>query len=47
MKPATRANFLPEARFVPLRPALQEHLAKLGAAVTPDNFLSICDEMAL
>ncbi|MEN3367876.1 MAG: hypothetical protein V7609_19 [Verrucomicrobiota bacterium] len=47
MKPATRANFLPEPRFVPLRPALQEHLAKLGAAVTPENFLSICDEMVL
>jgi len=47
MKPATRANFLPEPRFIPLRPALQEHLAKLGAAVTPDNFLSICDEMVL
>jgi hypothetical protein len=47
MKPATRANFLPEPRFVPLRPALQEHLAKLGAAVTPENFLSICDEMLL
>jgi len=44
---ATRANFLPEPRFVPLRPALQEHLAKLGAAVTPENFLSICDEMLL
>lgn len=43
----TRANFLPEQRFVPLRPALQEHLAKLGAAVTPENFLSICDEMLL
>src|SRR3954466_4451805 len=47
MKPATRANFLPEPRFVPLRPALQEHLSKLGAAVTPDHFLSICDEMVL
>ena len=44
---ATRANFLPEQRFVPLRPALQEHLAKLGAAITPENFLSICDEMVL
>jgi transcriptional regulator with GAF, ATPase, and Fis domain len=43
----TRANFLPEPRFVPLRPALQEHLSKLGAAVTPENFLSICDEMVL
>lgn len=43
----TRANFLPEPRFVPLRPALQEHLSKLGAAVRPENFLSICDEMLL
>ena len=43
----TRANFLPEPRFVPLRPALQEHLSKLGAAVTPENFLSICDDMLL
>ncbi|MFL6590646.1 MAG: hypothetical protein ACJ8M4_10800 [Chthoniobacterales bacterium] len=42
---ATRANFLPEQRFVTLRPALQEYLAKLGAAITPENFLSICDEM--
>jgi len=47
MRTATRANFLPEPRFVPLRPALQEHLAKLGAAVTPENFLSVCDEMLL
>lgn len=44
---STRANFLPEQRFVPLRPALQEYLAKLGQAVTPENFLSICDEMLL
>ena len=44
---STRANFLPEQRFVPLRPALQEHLSKLGVAVTPENFLSICDEMML
>jgi hypothetical protein len=43
----TRANFLPEQRFVPLRPALQEHLSKLGVAVTPENFLSICDDMLL
>lgn len=41
----TRANFLPEQRFVPLRPALQEYLARLGAAVTPENFASIFDEM--
>src|SRR5947207_8690631 len=44
---STRANFLPEQRFVALRPALQEHLSKLGVAVTPENFLSICDEMLL
>src|SRR3954467_2004573 len=44
---STRANFLPEQRFVPLRPALQEHLAKLGVAITPENFLSVCDEMVL
>jgi hypothetical protein len=44
---STRANFLPEPRFVPLRPALQEHLSKLGVAVTPENFLSVCDEMIL
>jgi hypothetical protein len=44
---ATRANVLPEPRFVPLRPALQEHLSKLGVAVTPENFLSICDDMLL
>ena len=43
----TRANFLPEQRFLPLRPALEEHLSKLGSAVTPENFLSICDEMLL
>lgn len=43
----TRANFLPEQRFAQMRPALQEYLAKLGAAVTPENFLSVCDEMIL
>jgi GAF domain len=47
MKPITRANFLPEQRFLPLRPALQEHLTKVGAAISPENFLSICDEMLL
>ena len=47
MKPPARANFLPEQRFVPLRPALQEYLGKLGDAITPSNFLSICDEMML
>src|SRR5437868_4096137 len=47
MKPTARANFLPEQRFLPLRPALQEHLAKVGEAISPDNFLSICDELLL
>ena len=45
MNTTSRANFLPEPRFVPLRPALQEHLTKVGQAITPENFLSICDEM--
>lgn len=45
MTASVRANFLPEQRFIPLRPALQEHLAKIGDAITPGNFLSICDEM--
>jgi hypothetical protein len=42
-----RANFLPEQRFLPLRPALQEHLSKIGDAVKPENFLSICDDVLL
>src|SRR5436190_21931191 len=42
-----RANFLPEPRFLPLRPALQEYLTKVGQAITPENFLSICDEVLL
>jgi hypothetical protein len=47
MNTTSRANFLPEPRFLPLRPALQEHLTKVGAAISPENFLSICDEMLL
>jgi len=47
MKTTSRANFLPEPRFLPLRPALQEHLAKVGNAITPENFLSICDDVLL
>ena len=47
MKPTSRANFLPEPRFLPLRPALQEHLTKVGEAISPENFLSICDEVLL
>jgi hypothetical protein len=47
MNTTSRANFLPEQRFLPLRPALQEHLTKVSAAISPENFLSICDEMPL
>jgi hypothetical protein len=45
MTTSVRANFLPEQRFIPLRPVLQEYLAKIGNAISPANFLSICDEM--
>jgi hypothetical protein len=47
MTSSVRANFLPEQRFIPLRPVLQEHLAKIGDAISPANFLSICDEILL
>lgn len=47
MKSTSRANFLPERRFLPLLPALQEHLIKVGHAITPENFLSICDDVLL
>ncbi len=47
MNTTSRANFLPEQRFLPLRPVLQEHLTKVGAAISPENFLSVCDEMLL
>ena len=47
MTASVRANFLPEQRFIPLRPVLQEHLAKIGDAISPANFLSICDEILL
>lgn len=47
MTASVRANFLPEQRFIPLRPALQEHLTKIGDAISPANFLSICDEILL
>jgi hypothetical protein len=43
----TRANFLPDPRFVAMRSALQEHLAKVGSAVVPTNFISICDATVL
>jgi hypothetical protein len=47
MTAGVRANFLPDARFVPLRSALQEHLTKVGEAILPHNFISICDATLL
>jgi GAF domain len=47
MNPTSRANFLPEQRFLPLRPVLQEHLTKVAEAISPENFLSICDDVLL
>jgi len=42
-----RANFLPDERFVPMRSALQEYLVKVGNAIVPSNFISICDATLL
>ena len=47
MSVTTRANFLPDDRFVALRPALQEHLATMGRGITPGNFMSLCDGLVL
>ena len=47
MTTTTRANFLPEERFVALRPVLQEHLASIGRGISPDNFVSLCDGLVL
>ena len=47
MSTTTRANFLPNERFVALRPALQEHLASMSRGITPTNFLSLCDALVL
>ncbi len=47
MTTSTRANFLPDERFVPLRPALQEHLAKIARGITDANFVSLCDGLVL
>jgi hypothetical protein len=44
---STRANFLPNQQFVQLRPILQDHLTKIANAITPSNFVSICDRVAL
>lgn len=47
MSSNTRANFLPDPRFVALRPALQEHLASMARGITPENFVSLCDGLVL
>ena len=47
MNTSARANFLPDPRFSALRPALQEHLAKISVAISPENFRSICDPEVL
>ncbi len=38
-----RTTFLPDERFVVLRPALQEHLGKIGQSITAANFAGVCD----
>ncbi|HSH38892.1 MAG TPA: GAF domain-containing protein [Chthoniobacterales bacterium] len=43
MNTNARANFLPDERFVALRPALQEHLGKIAPGITVSNFASLCD----
>lgn len=43
MNAGSRANFLPDQRFLAMRPALQEHLAQISSAISPENFRSVCD----
>jgi hypothetical protein len=38
-----RLNFLPDERFLPLRPALKERLQKMADVLTPENLPSIFD----
>jgi hypothetical protein len=40
-----RHNFLPNERFLPLRSILQDHLQKIAAAITPENFPRICTDL--
>lgn len=47
MNGSSRANFLPDERFVALRPALREYLTTMGRDITPANFPSLCDGLAL
>jgi hypothetical protein len=39
----TRANFLPDPRFASIKSGLKDYLTKMGNAVLPGNFLSVCD----
>jgi len=39
----TRANFLPDPRFIPMQSSLEEHLRRMGNAISPNNFVSICN----
>lgn len=47
MSTPSRANFLPDERFVAMRPALQQHLARMGRGITANNFVSLCDGLTL
>jgi hypothetical protein len=40
----TRPNFLANERFLPLRSVLQDHLQRMAAAITPENFPGICND---
>jgi hypothetical protein len=41
---ATRPNFLANERFLPLRSVLQDHLQRMAAKITPENFPGICND---
>jgi hypothetical protein len=41
---ATRPNFLANERFLPLRSVLQDHLQRMAATITPENFPGICND---
>ncbi len=41
--PPVRPNFMPDERFTPLRPALQERMRLIGDSITPENFAGLCD----
>lgn len=47
MNGSSRANFLPDERFVALRPALNEYMGAIGRGITPANFASLCDGLVL